>query len=61
MECWRHMFQPAAQGADGETEARGSTIVAFRAATEARLGKGLGLGWPDIMGPFPRKSTTLFH
>lgn len=55
------MFQPASQGADGETEAGVSTIVAFRAAGEARLGKGLGLGWADTVGPLPRKSTALFH
>lgn len=38
MGCWRHMFQPASQGTDGETEAKVSTIVAFRAAREAMLG-----------------------
>lgn len=60
MEHWRHMFQPASWGAHGETEAMANTIV-FRAAREARLGKGLGLACADLVSLFPRKSTTLFH
>lgn len=36
------MFQPATLEADGETEARVHTIIAFRAARGARLGTGLG-------------------
>lgn len=55
------MFQPAAHGVDGETEARVSTMVVCRTAREARRGRGKSLDWVDVLGPFPRKSTALFH
>jgi hypothetical protein len=50
--CWRCGFQPAAQGIDGETEARVGPITTFNAAGEAKLGKGSG--WVGGVGPFPR-------
>lgn len=61
MGCWKHVFQPAAQGGDGETEARVSTMVAFRTASEGSGGKGKSLDWVGVLGPFPSKPTTLFH
>lgn len=50
MGCWRHVFQPAALEADGETEARVDTVTAFMAARETRPGKGLDLGWAGLIG-----------
>lgn len=45
----------AAQGADGETEARVSTIIAFRAAREARLGERAWFGLGQYGGPLSQK------
>lgn len=49
------MFQPATWGAGGETEALANTIVAFRAARQARPGKRLGLGLCRYGEPLSQK------
>lgn len=58
--CWRHVFQPAAQGMDGEIEARVSRMVAFGTAREASGGRGKGLDWVDVLGPFPENPQLCF-